>query len=170
MAVVSYEDFQSRANRGAALLDAEFPGWFERIDTDSLDDAREEEFRQHARDNAPPEDSHWSVLHPVCREEWAKRCYGPDKDGKAVYLGLRRSDYQRALDSQSACNLGAIVKALASVVDRIWATERAFKCGGTDWVNTHPIMRLYAEQISHLSGGDFALAQHIHELFPSDWW
>lgn len=119
----------------------------------SLDDAREEEFRQHARDNAPPDDSHWSVLHPVCREEWARRCYGPDKDGKAVYLGLRRSDYQRALDSQSACNLGAIVKALASVVDRIWATERAFKCGGTDWMNTHPIMRLYAEQISHLSGG-----------------
>lgn len=37
MAVVSYEDFQSRVNRGAALLDAEFPGWFERIDTDSLD-------------------------------------------------------------------------------------------------------------------------------------
>lgn len=41
----------------------------------SLDDAEEEEFRDWARENDPPNSPNpdWSLYHPVCREEWVKR-------------------------------------------------------------------------------------------------
>jgi hypothetical protein len=43
----------------------------------SLDDEEEETFRQHARHCDPPAGVAWEVLHPVCRDEWAKRGLGP---------------------------------------------------------------------------------------------
>ena len=39
----------------------------------SLTDEEEAEFRKHAQENDPPEGTSWSILHPVCREEWLKR-------------------------------------------------------------------------------------------------
>lgn len=63
---------------------------------------------------------------------------------------ITKQDYQDAILSQSACNLSGIVHAMSRVMDRIW--EEARENGqGTDWVNSHPICRLYAEQISHLT-------------------
>jgi len=62
------------------------------------------------------------------------------------------ADYQRAIDSQSACNLSGIVKSLARDLDKIWEEARALN-KGTNYVNTHPICRLYAEQIMFLSCG-----------------
>lgn len=60
-------------------------------------------------------------------------------------------DYERALDAQSACNLSGIVHSFSDVLNRIW--KEANETGkGTEFVNTHPISRLYAEQITHLSG------------------
>ncbi len=38
-----------------------------------LSPQEEEQFRQHARENDPPNLAHWNVYHPVCREEWTKR-------------------------------------------------------------------------------------------------
>lgn len=67
--------------------------------------------------------------------------------------GLTLHDYEMALESQSACNLSGIVKSLALVMDRIWEEARAAG-QGTEWVNTHCICRLYAEQIYHLSSGN----------------
>lgn len=64
---------------------------------------------------------------------------------------LTRRDYQNALDAQTACNLSGIVRSLAEVTDRIWAEARAAG-GGTEFVNRHPISRLYAEQIAFLTG------------------
>ena len=69
------------------------------------------------------------------------------------YMGLRRQDYQRAMDVQCACNLSGVVKSFSDVMARIWAEARSNPAaGGTDWVNKHPIARLYAEQVSNLSG------------------
>ena len=65
---------------------------------------------------------------------------------------MTRNDYQKALDSQSACNLSGIVHSLSEVISRIWE-EAQEKGKGTDWVNSHPICRLYAEQIYHLTSG-----------------
>jgi hypothetical protein len=64
---------------------------------------------------------------------------------------LTPHDYQSALDAQMACNLSGIVHSFSSVMTRIWAEARALG-KGTGWVNAHPIARLYAEQIAHLSG------------------
>jgi hypothetical protein len=61
-------------------------------------------------------------------------------------------DYEQALHSQSACNLSGIVRAFAKVTEKLW--NEAHAAGqGTDFVNEHPISRLYAEQIYHLAGG-----------------
>jgi hypothetical protein len=65
---------------------------------------------------------------------------------------LTRRDYCNAIDSQNACNLSGIVRTFAEVTDRIWAEARSCK-QGTEYVNRHPISRLYAEQILFLAGG-----------------
>lgn len=64
---------------------------------------------------------------------------------------LELRDYEDALACQSACNLSGVVHSFSKVVSKIWDESNAAN-EGTDWVNTHPICRLYAEQIAHLSG------------------
>ena len=65
---------------------------------------------------------------------------------------LTAKDYQFALYSQSACNLSGIVFEFARVMQKI--CDQSNEDGhGTDWKNTHPICRLYAEQIMHLACG-----------------
>jgi hypothetical protein len=58
--------------------------------------------------------------------------------------------YQNALNSQNACNLSGIVKTLAQDLDIIWNEARA-QNAGTDYVNTHPVVRLYVEQLVSLN-------------------
>jgi len=68
---------------------------------------------------------------------------------------LTESDYTNAILAQRACNLSGIVHSLSRVMPRIRATlekELGDKFS-TDDVDKHPICRLYAEQIIHLSGG-----------------
>jgi hypothetical protein len=64
---------------------------------------------------------------------------------------LTKRDYQYAIYAQSACNLSGIVNSFAEMLPRIWEEARA-KGQGTEYVNCHPISRLFAEQIAHLSG------------------
>ena len=65
---------------------------------------------------------------------------------------LTAQDFQFALDSQSACNLSGIVHQFSRVMDKLWNEAREGN-HGTDWVNQHPISRLYAEQIFFLASG-----------------
>lgn len=58
--------------------------------------------------------------------------------------------YQNAMDSQSACNLSGIVKQLARDIDVIWEEARSQGLG-TDYVNQHPVVRLYVEQMVYLN-------------------
>ena len=59
---------------------------------------------------------------------------------------LTQSDYQLAIDSQSACNLVAVVNHFQRAVKKMKDVGM-----DTDSINNHPISRLYAEQISHLT-------------------
>lgn len=74
-----------------------------------------------------------------------------NKVDKLKPQGLTPKDYENAVMSQSAYNLSGIVRTFAAVIGKIWDEGRRERYG-TDWVNQHPICRLYAEQISHLSG------------------
>jgi hypothetical protein len=60
--------------------------------------------------------------------------------------------YDRALLSQSACNLSGLVKSLAADIDAIWEEGKAVGDQSTDYVNRHPVVRLYIEQFCHLNG------------------
>ena len=64
---------------------------------------------------------------------------------------LTPHDYEFAIFAQSACNLSGIVHSFSEVMHKIWNEAHA-QGHGTDWVNRHPIARLYAEQITHLTG------------------
>lgn len=63
---------------------------------------------------------------------------------------LAPEDYREALLSQSACNLSGIVTSFSRILKKVWDESRRYG-QGTDWVNKHPICRLYAEQIIHLT-------------------
>jgi hypothetical protein len=63
---------------------------------------------------------------------------------------LTEVDYNDAIYSQNACNLGALVKSLSAKLDAIWVEARLLG-EGTEYVNNHPIVRLFVEQMKHLS-------------------
>lgn len=67
-----------------------------------------------------------------------------------VQQHLTADDFKKAIFVQSACNLSGLVHSFSKVMSSINAEARD-KGHGTEWVNTHPICRLYAEQISHLT-------------------
>lgn len=58
---------------------------------------------------------------------------------------------QEALDAQHACNLSGVIAAFARIV----ADMRGPLGFDTPTCNTHPICRLFAEQIAHLTCGGF---------------
>jgi hypothetical protein len=61
--------------------------------------------------------------------------------------------YDGALVVQSACNLSGVVFSFAEVMHTL--CEEARRQGqGTEWRNTHPIVKLFVTQLLHLSFGD----------------
>jgi hypothetical protein len=56
-----------------------------------------------------------------------------------------------AMTVQDACNLSAVVHSMDEIMSDLWAMARALG-QGTAWVNQHPICRLYASKIAHLTG------------------
>jgi hypothetical protein len=66
-----------------------------------------------------------------------------------------KREYEMALLSQGACNLSGLVHSLSQAMGLIW--EEATEQGqGTDYVNNHPIVRLYVEQMSFLCRADYS--------------
>lgn len=69
-----------------------------------------------------------------------------------------------ALDVQDACNLSGVVRSFAEVTEVLWSEARA-QNAGTDFVNRHPITRLFADKLVSLSGpcqlGDFDTCEAI---------
>jgi hypothetical protein len=65
-----------------------------------------------------------------------------------------KREYETALLSQSACNLSGLVHHLSKAMELIWE-EAGEQAQGTDYVNSHPIVRLYVEQMSFLCRADY---------------
>jgi len=62
---------------------------------------------------------------------------------------------KEALDVQDACNLVAVAKSFAVVVSQVRAAlNEAGLPSDSVAVNKHPIVRVYADKISHLTGRD----------------
>ena len=65
---------------------------------------------------------------------------------------LTQQDYKDALSSQNACNLSGLAHSLAALTSRIW-DEANRRNQGTEWVDRHPLIRLYLEQMVFLNCG-----------------
>ena len=106
--------------------------------------------------------------HDVCREfeehEHEKALVLVQKCNEIRHELLSSHDYQCAVWSQNACNLSGIVFEFERIMHKICREAELFG-HGTEWKNTHPIARLYAEQIAHLtSARDYSdAARHCEE-------
>ncbi len=69
--------------------------------------------------------------------------------------GKMKSFYAMALLSQGACNLSGLAYSLANAMELIWQEARELG-QGTDYVNSHPIVRLYLEQMTFLCHADYS--------------
>jgi hypothetical protein len=58
--------------------------------------------------------------------------------------------HQHALDVQDACNLSGVVHSFSNVMRRLWVLEKDHG-GGSDWVNSNAVTRLFASKILHLA-------------------
>jgi hypothetical protein len=82
-----------------------------------------------------------------------------DHEGQA----LSKDDYATATAVQCACNLGAMIHLFDRIIDKLQYEARIFG-HGTDWINQHPITRMFAEQIAFLSSPrDYSEAANICE-------
>ena len=70
-------------------------------------------------------------------------------------MSLTKKDYELAIVVQDACNLSGIVHSLSELLPRIRDDP---DCTGTDFVNTHPIVVLYVNKLSSLSGAENGMA------------
>lgn len=61
----------------------------------------------------------------------------------------------RALSIQHASNLSGIVATFHDVMSVLWEEARK-RNEGTDWVNKHPVSKLFAAQINWVSTGQIA--------------
>ncbi len=78
----------------------------------------------------------------------------PEKDAPSPLAEREKEDvYQAYLDAegcQDASNLSGVVNTFACIMPHLWSEARAWG-GGTDYVNTHPVVRLFAARIMALS-------------------
>lgn len=56
-----------------------------------------------------------------------------------------------ALQVQDACNLSGVVRSFVAVIDRLHVLSKEHN-GGTDWINTHRVSRLFASKLESLTG------------------
>lgn len=73
---------------------------------------------------------------------------------------------QSALDVQNACNLTGVLHSYSAAMKIV--REEAKKQGeGTDWINQHPISRLYADKVVSLSGMRFHTASDFSKDYAA---
>ena len=62
---------------------------------------------------------------------------------------------KQALEVQNACNISGVVHSFSHILsDTLWPAAREGN-RGSDWVNQHPISKLFAEKIADLSRVDY---------------
>lgn len=57
-----------------------------------------------------------------------------------------------ALAVQDACNLSGVVASFATIINEVRTRLEAEGKSSTDKVNNHPVCRLYADKVAHLTG------------------
>ena len=67
--------------------------------------------------------------------------------------------YRDALDSQAACNLGALVHGFDRVITALQIEQRTNQ-QGSRWLNHHPAVLLFVEQLHFLAGEGNTTAYH----------
>lgn len=65
--------------------------------------------------------------------------------------GACQNPYADALNIQDACNLSGVAHRFSDVASILWNEARAVGLG-TDYVNTHPVARLFIDKLLSLSG------------------
>lgn len=73
------------------------------------------------------------------------------EEQEGLKQGLTIKDYEDAITVQDACNLSGVVHSFSRVISKIWVEARKEK-KGTEWVNQHPISKMYSDKILHLAG------------------
>jgi hypothetical protein len=63
---------------------------------------------------------------------------------------LTAKDYESAIIVQDACNLSGVVHSFCDIIKRITEESRE-KGKGTQYVNEHPICKLFADKIADLA-------------------
>ena len=68
-----------------------------------------------------------------------------------------------ALSVQDACNLYGVIHAFLNVMDVLWNEAHRFG-KSTDWVNQHPVAKMFANKVVHLTKiGDDVMLNCMHD-------
>lgn len=81
---------------------------------------------------------------------------------------MSRSEEQLVAEAHGvngACNVSGLVHSLSRAMTDLWAIAGTLGVG-TDWVNTHPVVLLYLEQINFLSGFDPGSLNRAYDYAP----
>ena len=69
-----------------------------------------------------------------------------------------------AIDIQNACNMGGVARTFHEAVQAVW-DEAHRRQEGTDWVNQHPLIRMFIDKMNDLSGR----IDHDTSQYRNDW-
>jgi hypothetical protein len=58
--------------------------------------------------------------------------------------------YKEAIQVQDACNLSGVAHSFSRILDSIWEEARSLG-KGTEYVNTHPVCKMFADKITDLA-------------------
>lgn len=73
---------------------------------------------------------------------------------------------KESLAVQDACNLVAVAKGFSVIVSQVRASlAEAGLPNDTETVNKHPIVRVYADKISHLTGRDTDILDAFNQCY-----
>ena len=72
--------------------------------------------------------------------------------------------YREAQQIQNACNLSGLIISWARAMETIRVEAQAAN-KGTEWINTHPVNVLFAEQAYHLTGNGALYSESYKETF-----
>lgn len=68
-----------------------------------------------------------------------------------------------ALEVQTAVNLSGVVHSFARATEVLWSEARRLG-EGTNWVNEHPISRLFVDKLVSLAGTDKDLSEDYEKV------
>lgn len=93
--------------------------------------------------------------YPIANQEYCDLHKG---EGLQFDPMLTKDDYIDCINSMSGCNATGLIHSMDNLREKIWNTARHHG-KGTEWVNAHPILQLYAYQLAHL----------CHNREPIEW-